>query len=49
MLFRSEVVDDANPDFAKIKRYSKKINGPLGIKASAVKPGEKFDDDAIPF
>ena len=44
-----EVVDDANPDFAKIKRYSKKINGPLGIKASAVKPAEAFDDDGIVF
>ena len=44
-----EVVDDADPRYAKIKRYSPKAIRPLGIAAATVRPSATFDDDEAPF
>ena len=44
-----EVVDDTNPQYAKIKRYSPKAIRPLGIAAATVRSSATFDDDSVPF
>ena len=44
-----EVADSKDDRFSEVRRYSAKINGPLGMSAAKVKPAEAFDDDAIPF